>query len=297
VAYVQGEGTDGPAGLADHVRDHRADGIIVRKGTVDRAVLTASERLRAVCKHGVGVDNIDVRAAAELGIVVMNTPAANFESVAEHTVALMFALARRLPCQDARVRDGRWDKRDYRGEELADKTLGLVGFGRVGRRVAELVAPLRMNILVYDPWADRKAPPGEITFVDALDELLPRADIVSLHCPLTADTRGMIGSDQLRRMREESWLINTARGAIVDEAALIEALHEGRIAGAALDTFEAEPPDPDNPLFSMDNVILTNHIAGISRRSFTNMGVQAVENLLTALDGKTPDPSVVVSPA
>jgi D-3-phosphoglycerate dehydrogenase len=296
VAYVHGEGRDGLGSLTERVRDHRADGLIVRKGKVDRAVLAASDRLRAVCKHGVGVDNIDVRAAAELGIVVMNTPGANFESVAEHTLALMFALARRLPGQDARVRESRWDKSDYRGHELAGKTLGLIGFGRVGRRVAELVAPLGMEIMVYDPWAERSAVATDITFAEDLGELLPRADIVSLHCPLTADTRGMIGSDQLRRMRRGVWLINTARGAIVDEDALIQALQDGSVGAAGLDTFETEPPDPDNPLFSMDNVVLTNHIAGISVRSFRNMGVGAVENVLTVLDGKTPDPSVVIGP-
>ena len=297
VAYVRGEGDDGLGGLADRMREHRADGLIVRKGKVDRAVLTASDRLRAVAKHGVGVDNIDVQAAAELGIVVMNTPAANFESVAEHTLALMFALARRLPRQDARVRDGKWDKSDYQGDELASKTLGLVGFGRVGRRLAELVAPLRMTVLVYDPWTDRSTATNDITFVDELDELLPRADIVSLHCPLTPETTGMIGGRQLRRMPEHSWLVNTARGAIVEEAALVQALRDGQIAGAALDTFEAEPPDPDNPLFAMENVVLTNHIAGISTRSFRNMGVGAVENVLAVLDGRPPDPSTVITPA
>lgn len=282
--------------LADRVRKHKADGIIVRQGKIDHSVLAASDRLRAVCKHGVGVDNIDLAAAAELGIVVMNTPAANFESVAEHTLSLMLALARRLPRQDAMTRAGKWDKRDYEGRELANKTLGVVGFGRVGRRLAELVGPLRMRVLVYDPWADRRAGGPEIAFVEHLDELLEQAEVISLHCPLTEETRRMIGPDQLRRMRRDAWLINTARGGIVEEKALVMALDEGRIAGAALDTLEVEPPDPKNPLFSMGNVIVTNHIAGVSDQSMTNMAVGAVENVLCVLDGEQPDPSVIVTP-
>lgn len=292
VAHVHGEGLEQ---LADRVREHRADGLIVRQGKVDRAVLSASECLRAVCKHGVGVDNIDVRAAADLGILVMNTPAANSESVAEHTLALMLALARDLPRQDAQVRHGKWGKRDYRGRELAGKTLGLVGYGRVGRRLSELVSPLRMQILAYDPWAKRSAAPPDVTFVEKLDELLEQADLVSLHCPLTPKTRGMIGAAQLRRMHREAFLVNTARGAIVDEAALARTLAEGNIAGAALDTFEVEPPSPDNPLFSLSNVILTSHVAGISAASLRRMAVGAVENVLTVLDGKQPHPSVVIT--
>jgi D-3-phosphoglycerate dehydrogenase len=294
VEYVHGP--DELAGLAERVREHRADGMIVRQGKIDCSVLSASGRLRAVCKHGVGVDNIDVGAAAELGIVVMNTPAANFESVAEHTLALMLALARNLPREDAVVRAGKWDRRDYQGQELAGKTLGLVGFGRVGRRVAELVGPLRMRVLVYDPWADRRAVGSEIAFVDELDELLEQAEVVSLHCPLTEETSGMIGGEQLRCMGSNASLINTARGAIVDERALIEALDQGCVAGAALDTFEVEPPNPSNPLFSMSNVIVTNHIAGISDQSLTNMAVGAVENVLCVLDGKQPHPDVVLTP-
>ena len=292
VAHVYGGGLER---LADRVREHRTDGLIVRQGNIDRAVLSASDRLRAVCKHGVGVDNIDVRAAADLAIVVMNTPAANSESVAEHALALMLALARDLPSQDAQVRQGRWDKRDYRGQELAHKRLGLVGYGRAGRRLSELVAPLHMQILVYDPWAERSTTPPGVTFVEELDELLEQADIVSLHCPLTPETRGMIGAAQLRRMRREAWLINTARGALVDEAALIPALATGSVAAAALDTFEDEPPSPDNPLLSMSNVIFTGHVAGISSASLRRMAVGAVANVLTVLDGGQPDPSVVVT--
>jgi D-3-phosphoglycerate dehydrogenase len=296
VVYVHGQGSAGLGGLADSMREHLADGLIVRQGSIDRRVLAASGRLRAVSKHGVGVDNIDIAAAAELGIVVMNTPAANFEAVAEHALALVLALARSLPRQDAFVRAGKWSKGEYTGHELAGKALGLVGFGRVGRRLAELVAPLRMGILAYDPWAERSAASPEITFVDELDDLLEQADVVSLHCPLTQETRGMIAGDQLRRMRKDAWLVNTARGAIVEEAALIRALSEKLIAGAALDTFEVEPPNPDNPLFSMDNVIVTNHIGGVSAESMRNMAVGAVENVLCVLDGRQPDSSVVVTP-
>ncbi len=282
--------------LAARVRDFSPHALIVRKGQVDRAVLSASPSLRVVCKHGVGVDNIALDAATELGIPVMNTPTANFNSVAEHTLALMFALARRIPHQDRRVREGKWDKRDYAGQELAGKTLGLIGLGRIGRRVAELAAPLRMNLLAYDPAVGADSIPGNITLVHTLAELLSQADIVSIHCPLTPKTRGMIGHRELALMGPDSWVINTARGAVMDEKALIAALREGVIAGAALDTFETEPPAPDNPLFSLDNVVLSNHVAGISTSSYRNMGLGAAQNVLTVLEGGRPDPSALLNP-
>ncbi len=291
---VFGENGEELDALEDHVREFAPHAIIVRKGNVDRAVLSASDSLRVVCKHGVGVDNIAVGEATELGIVVMNTPTANFNSVAEHTLALMFALARRIPQQDRRVRQGKWDKRDYTGQELAGKTLGLIGLGRIGRRVADLAAPLQMSILAYDP-AVEAAPVG-VDLVNSLEELLSRADIVSLHCPLTPKTRGMIGREQLALMRPGSWVVNTARGAIVDEQALVAALRDGPIGGAALDTFETEPPAPDNPLFALDNVVLTNHVGGISPTSYRNMGVSAVQNVLAVLEGGRVDASAVLNP-
>jgi len=276
----------------------QAEALLVRgvAGTVTREVMQASGKLRVIAKHGVGVDNIDVAAATALRIPVVNTPAANYESVAEHVLGLMLALAKDIPRLDARMREGQWDKLGYRGEELCGRTLGLVGFGRIGRRVRELVAPFRMPVLVYDPFL----PPGPVApdakRVEALEALLKAADIVSLHCPLLETTRGLIGRRELQLMKKTAWLINTARGAVVDEAALVAALEAGEIAGAGLDTFSPEPPKDISRLAKAGKVILTPHVAGVTEESFVRMGVGAAEGILRILNGGAPDREAWVNP-
>lgn len=295
--YRFGHESDTPEAITGKVRDYRPDALIVRKGRITADVLRASPNLRAVTKHGVGVDNIDVDAATRLRIPVMITAYANFESVAEHTLALILSTVRRIPGQNAYVRDGNWDKSGYDGGELLGKTLGLVGFGRIGRRVAEIVEPFRMKVLVFDPYLKPGRLPAHSMISAALDDLLSRSDIVSLHCPLTPETRGLIGARELGLMKREAWIVNTARGPIIDESALVAALRDNSIAGAALDTLEIEPPDGGNPLFECDNAIVTNHIAGVSSNSFRNMGLAAVENVLGVLQGGAPDPACLVNPA
>jgi D-3-phosphoglycerate dehydrogenase len=290
------EGDDSPT-IARKISEFQPDGLVVRKGRITREVLEACDRLRAVCKHGVGVDNIDITAATDMGIPVMITAWANFESVAEHTLGLILAVLRNLHRQHAYTRSGRWDKSNYEGQDLLGKTLGLVGLGRIGQRLCELVAPFRMKLLAYDPYLPAGQFPPAVQKVPDVRTMLPLVDILSIHCPLTSETEGLIGQDELALLRHDAYLINTARGRIVDETALIKALQDGAISGVALDTFEQEPPDSSNPLFAMDNVIVTNHVGGSSRDALRNMGVDAVRNILGILKGNRPRRSCVVNPA
>jgi D-3-phosphoglycerate dehydrogenase len=291
--YSFGTEKDSPEDIARKLAAFQPDGLIVRKGIVDAKVIAASPALKAISKHGVGVDNIDVAAATRLRIPVMITALANYESVAEHAFALILGLSRGIAVQDRKIRQGVWDRSDYKAVDLRGKTLGLIGFGRIGRRLAELVRPLEMPILVFDPYV--RAPEPCIQTTD-LQELLSAADIVSVHCSLSPETRGLIGRAELASMKPGAWIVNTARGAVIDEAALIEALREKRIAAAALDTLEKEPPAPTHPLLAMDNVLVTAHVGGQSSTSFVNMGVGAVENILAVLEGRMPASGCLLNP-
>jgi len=231
-----------------------------------------------------------------LRIPVIISATANFESVAEHTLGLMLSLAKDLPRMDGRIHQGFWDKTQYRGVELFKKTLGIIGFGRIGRRVSQLVAPLQMRILISDPYISEESMPPGIQRVSHLEPLLKEADIVSLHCPLTEETRNLIGKKELLRMKKTAFLINTARGGIADEEALIEALREGKIAGAAIDTFRQEPPEDLRRLCEAGKVILTPHIAAATDAAFTRMGVEAARNILAILEGGKPDRSYMANP-
>jgi D-3-phosphoglycerate dehydrogenase len=288
-----GTETDGSQEIARKVAVFQPDGLIVRKGIIDARVIAASATLKAISKHGVGVDNIDVAAATKLGIPVMITALANYESVAEHALAMILGLSRGISVQDRKVRRGVWDRSDFDRDDLRGKRLGLIGFGRIASRLAELVGPLEMPILVFDPYV--RAPQPYVQTTD-LQELLRAADIVSVHCPLTPETRGLIGRAELASMKPGAWIVNTARGPVIDEAALIEALREKRIAGAALDTLEQEPPAPTHPLLAMDNVVVTAHVGGSSRTALVNMGVGAVENILAVLEGRMPASGCLVNP-
>lgn len=285
-----------PRELAQKLRDEKTDGLLVRTGKITGEVINASPRLRVISKHGTGVDNIDIVAATESKIPVLITPSANYESVAEHVLALILALAKDIPKLDARIRDGYWDKVTYRGVELHSKTLGLVGFGRIGRRVKELVAPLQMKVLVYDPYLESNQIPPDVRCMEKLETLLRNADIVSLHCPLTRETRHLIGRNELRMMKRTGWLINTARGEVVDEEALIDALKEGEVAAAGIDTFSKEPPGDIKALCSAGKTVLTPHVAGVTRKSLERMGVEAARNILAVLEAKIPDRACMVNP-
>ncbi|OGO15295.1 MAG: hypothetical protein A2Y93_00480 [Chloroflexi bacterium RBG_13_68_17] len=263
------------------------DGLIIRSRTLvtGEDLRRAQPRLRVVGRAGVGVDNIDVAAARQVGVIVVNAPLASTDAVAEHTLALMLALARRLPQADASLRRGEWRKSEFLGTELGGKTLGLIGLGRIGAAVAERARALGMAVVAYDPLLS----PEEIAVRGArplgLQALLAEADYLSLHVPLTPETRGLLDAHALARLRPGARLVCTARGGLVDEAALLAALDTGRLAGAALDVFEEEPPRP-GPLLNHPALILTPHIAAQTVEAQARAALDIVAEVLAALRGQ-----------
>ncbi|HEY5578678.1 MAG TPA: hydroxyacid dehydrogenase, partial [Acidimicrobiia bacterium] len=245
-----------------------AAGLIVRSGTaVDADLISAAPDLRVVGRAGVGVDNIDVPAATAAGILVVNAPTANVVSAAEHTFAMILAQARRIPQADAMVRSGRWDRRTLQGFELHGKTLGLIGLGRVGSLVAARALAFGMTIIAYDPYVGAEvARRLRVRLVEVMDQVLAEADVITVHVPLTRETRGLLGPDQLARVKKGCCIINTSRGGVVDEAALVEALRSGAVAGAALDVFEDEPK-PHPGLLELSQVVLTPHLGASTREA------------------------------
>jgi D-3-phosphoglycerate dehydrogenase len=274
-----------------------ADALFVRLFPVTADLLSGAPRLKVIGRHGVGYDTVDVPAATARGIPVIYAPNANSDSVAEHCVLLMLAVARRLVYADRAVRLAEWTRgRDWNlplsvGMELREKTLGIVGVGQVGRRVAQIAgAGLGMTVLGHDPFLSPPAFPAGVERLDALAPLLRRADIVTLHVPLSAGTRRLINADRLAQMKPGAILINTARGGLVDEAALEAALQSGRLAGAGLDVLEEEPPPARHPLLTWDprRVTLTPHVAGISERSLQRMAEMVCRGILAVLRGERP---------
>ena len=259
---------------------------------VDAALLDRlGPNLKAVCRPGIGVDTVDLDAAAERGILVINTPDAPTESTAEHAVALLMAVAKRVMVGDMSLRgDSTIQRSDMLGTELLDRTLGVVGYGRIGRRVAEICAlGLRMNVMVYDPFVDIKQPtPERITLTDDLDGLLRQSNFVTLHVPLLPSTRHTMNERTIRLMPQGSYLINASRGPVVDEAALIKALQDGHLAGAGLDVFDPEPPKPDNPLLKMKNVVVTPHIASGTDKGVHDMMHGVADQIIQIFNGERP---------
>jgi D-3-phosphoglycerate dehydrogenase len=274
--------------LASEASD--VDGMIVRvPAFVTRKVLENARRLKVVGRFGVGYENIDVDAATEKGVVVTYTPGANTLSVAEHVIGLMFALAKQITQTDNAVRKHDWEMRlHYSGMELAEKTLGMVGFGRVGTHLAKLARGLGMSVLVFDPYVAREKA-GELGVeLLTLEPLLSRSDFVVICCALTDETRGLLGEKALAMLKPTAYLVNVARGPIVNEQALIKALRDKRIAGAALDVFEKEPPDPNNPLLKLENVILSPHIAGVAHEASRRISVWVAEDVVRVLNREPP---------
>ncbi|HKW77569.1 MAG TPA: hydroxyacid dehydrogenase, partial [Candidatus Limnocylindria bacterium] len=263
-----------------------ADALVVRSETkVTARVLDAAPRLQVVGRAGVGVDNIDVDAATRRGVYVVNAPTGNIVAVAELTVALMLALFRDLPAADAHVRGGQWKRGQFIGREARGKTLGLVGLGRIGSEVAKRAAALEMRLLAHDPYAtETKAQSLGVTLV-GLDQLLTESDVITLHAPLTPETSGLIGRDAIARMKRGAYLVNAARGELVDEAALSAALAEGRLGGAALDVFAQEPPQA-SAILAAPRTVLTPHIAGSTAEAQVNVAVDVARQVLDVLAGR-----------
>ena len=273
------------AGLLQEIPE--ADALLVRMPVSAKAV-RAGKRLRVVARHGVGLDYIPVDVCTELGIPVTFTPDANTESVAEHVIGSMIALAHRIGPADRAVRQGNWSWRDRSvGLDLFGRTLGVIGFGRIGSRVAEVATEaFRMKVLVHDPYLSPDfAGPRGITRV-SLDELLSKSDFVTIHVPLTPDTKHMLNSARIGSMRRGSFLINAARGGLVDTEALANALISYQLAGAALDVLEDEPPKQDNPLLCLENVLITPHSAALTEEAMSRMGMTAAEDIVRVLRGE-----------
>jgi D-3-phosphoglycerate dehydrogenase len=278
-----------PAWLLKAVAD--VDGIVIRaNGKVTREMMAAAPRLKVVGRHGVGVEAIDRQAAAELGIAVVNTPYSNDESVAEQCMGMILALAKRLMEADRAIRAGDWDSR-YRliGGEVQGKTLGLIGFGKIGQRLAAMAHfGFDMPILYHDilayPEAEARLGARRLSLVEALAQ----SDFVSLHTPLVPKTQGMIDEAALRSMKRSAFLINSARGPVVDQAALIRALQEGWIAGAGLDVYEPEPLPKDSPLLKMNNVVLSPHMAAHTDEALYRMAM-VVADVLAVIEGRKPE--------
>lgn len=257
-----------------------AEGLIVRSATrVTEELLQVAPRLRAIVRAGMGVDNVDLRATTRRGIVVMNTPGGNTVAAAEHTLALLMALSRNIPQAHAALQAGRWDRKAFMGRELHGKRLGLVGVGRIGQEVARRAVALGMEVWGYDPFIGREAAAQAGVRLTEFDELLTGVDIISLHLPYTPETRHFLGREELNRCRRGVLVVNCARGGVVDEEALLEALETGQVSGAALDVFEREPPE-GSPLLNHPRVIMTPHLGASTLEAQESVALQAAEQMV-----------------
>jgi len=277
--------------LIAEVKD--VDVILVVYAKITKRVMDSAPRLKGIVRYGIGVDNIDIQAATEMGIYVANVPDYCIGTVAEHTFALLLALARKVILANCIVKNASWkvwtqQPRELMGTDLEGKVLGLIGMGNIGSAVAIRAKAFGMKVIAYDPYLEKdRARLLGVELVD-LDTLLKNSDFVSIHAPLTPETRGMIGEQELKKMKRTAYLINTSRGPIVKESALYEALKNGWIAGAALDVYEKEPPDRDNPLFKLDNVVLTPHIAWYTEEALKRLKRSVAEEAIRILNGMPP---------
>jgi D-3-phosphoglycerate dehydrogenase len=272
--------------LAQIIADY--DALIVRSKTkVTADLIERASMLRVVGRAGTGIDNIDVAAATNRGVVVMNAAAGNTVTTAEHTWAMLMALARQIPQAVASTKAGRWEKNRFLGVELMGKTLGIIGLGRIGSAVAERARAFGMNILAYDPYFTPEAAREMGVEMLTLDEIFPRADFITVHTPLTEQTRGIINSDAIEKMKPGVRLINCARGGLIDERALADALSSGKVAGAALDVFDQEPTPADNPLLAFDQIIATPHLGASTTEAQLGVATMIAEQVLDYLNHKT----------
>ncbi len=289
-AYSQGDD------LVNAVRKLQPVAIISRMGRIDNAVFEAAPDLRVISKHGVGVDNIDIPQASTRGIPVLVATGANAVSVAEHAMALLFAVAKRVVSLDRGLRDGRWEKPGFAGCELSGSSIGLIGFGAIARQTAIYCKAFGLEVFAYDPYCPVEAfSANEVAPLESLDALVSRCDIISLHSPLNSQTRNIINAERLALMKPNAILINTARGGLIDEAALAAALAQGRIAGAGLDSFAQEPPATDHPFWSEPRLVMTPHIGGVTAAANARVGIQAAQGIVDILAGRKVDPARIVN--
>jgi D-3-phosphoglycerate dehydrogenase / 2-oxoglutarate reductase len=288
-------GSKDAAEVASLLATHPIDAVISRTLDLTEAAMRACPTLKVVCKHGVGVSNIDMAGATRLGIPVYVTPGANSQSVAELTICIMIAAARRVGYMDRELRAGRWTRAED-GSQLSGRTLGIVGLGQIGKRTAVIAMAMGMKVVAVDPLYPGTSPLAGVTMLPGLEDLLRQSNVVSLHVPLTPETRRMIGRAQIDLMPPRSILVNTARGPVVDESELAAALREGRLFAAALDTPTDEPIKPGSPLLSLDNIVLTPHMGGSTPDALEAVSAIAAENILGFLDGRRPDDAWCFNP-
>jgi D-3-phosphoglycerate dehydrogenase len=261
-----------------------AEGLIVRSGTqVTRNLISRAGQLKTIGRAGVGVDNVDLDAATERGIAVFNAPGGNTTAAVELTIALLISVARRIPAAEASLRRGEWDRSVFKGVELRGKTLGLIGAGRIGGEVATRCQAFGMDVVVYDPYlAEERAEELGVELV-GFDEVAARGDFISIHVPLTDETRGIVEEETLRRMKSTAFVVNASRGGVVDEDALANALHDGVIAGAALDVYETEPLAADSPLRAAPNLVLTPHLGASTAEAQVGVATEVAAKIRTLI--------------
>ena len=270
------------------------DAIILRHAKLTKKVIENADNLKVIAKHGAGLDNVDIETASRKNIIVCNTPGINSRAVAEHTVTLMMAIRRNLLLADQNVRNGKWsdvqtDWDRFSRSEVQNDVVGLFAFGNVAEEVAKLVTGLGMKCIAYDPYVDDEALPDT---VDDKETLFNRSDVVSIHTPLTEETRHSVSSAEFHALGEDGIIINTARGAIIDQNALVSALDQETILGAGLDVLEEEPPSEDHPLFDNERVILTPNLGGLSNEATYNASLRAAKNVRSVFEGNVPDSTV-----
>jgi D-3-phosphoglycerate dehydrogenase len=262
------------------------DGYIAGLDGIDANALKSADRLKVIARYGVGFDNVDLKVAKEKGIVVTNTPGANSVSVAELALGLMLALARQIPEAVDAVHQGKWPR--YSGISLEGKTVGILGLGAIGKQLARRLSGFDCKILAFDPYADAAFGKEHQIEITTLDDVIKQADFVSLHLPLLPETRLMVNDSFLGKMKKGSFLINTSRGEVIDEQALLKALQSGHLKGAGLDAFTVEPPDPKNPLLTLPQVIATPHLGAQTDGATSNMGWFAMRDCLAVLKNEKP---------
>jgi D-3-phosphoglycerate dehydrogenase len=263
-----------------------ADGLINQYAHLTRKVLENLPKCKVISRYGVGLDPVDLRAATDLGIIVANVPDYCIQEVADQTLSMILALVRKTVFFDQKVKSGQWDFRQGRPiRQIKGKTLGLVGCGRIGLEVAKRILSFGVSVMAFDPYIQKVQKGVRLT---DLDTVLKKSDFISIHCPLNESTRHLIGEKEFQKMEKKPLLVNTSRGPIIDEKALIQALVEGRISGAGLDVLEKEPPDPQHPLLKMENVILSPHVGFYSEESIHELKRRAAEIVSTVLSGKWP---------
>ncbi len=261
-----------------------ADGLIVRSGTTaDAELLSQANNLKVIIRAGVGVDNIDLEEATNRGIIVMNTPQGNTIATAEFAFGLMLALARHIPQAQISMNEGRWDRKAYTGTELRNKTLGLVGFGRIGQAVARRAQAFDMTVIATDPFIPASVAKELGVELVSLDEVFAQSDYISLHTIVTDETKGMINATNIAKMKDGVRIINGARGVLINDADLAQAIKSGKVAGAALDVYAKEPPESDHPLVGLSGVIYTPHLGASTTEAQESLGVEAAEKMLNAL--------------